>query len=151
MSIADWGKATWYLFHTLAEKIKPTEEAHVPQLLKQILYICKHIPCPICKEHANKTLQQVKLNKITTRENLIKFLWDFHNIVNRRKEYECISLEKCKGLYSRAVTDNMVNYFTNIFGLNAKNERAMLDTYHRGQCILRFKKYITKNRHRFNN
>ena len=36
MSIADWGMATWYLFHTLAEKLKPTEETHVSLLLNQI-------------------------------------------------------------------------------------------------------------------
>ena len=150
MSIADWGKATWYLFHTLAEKLKQTEEAHVPQLLKQILHICKHIPCPICKEHAKTTLQNAKLCNITNKSQLIKFLYDFHNIVNKRKDYECITLEECKVLYSRAITANMVNYFINIFSLNAKNERAMLDTYHRGQCILRFKKYIAENSHRYN-
>jgi len=149
MSIADWGMATWYLFHTLAEKLKPTEEAHIPLLLRQITAICKHIPCPICKEHAKETLQNAKLYKIKTKSQLIHFLWEFHNIVNQRKDYECISLQTCKNLYVNAKKGKMVQYFIDIMSLNAKNEKAMLDTYHRGQCILRFKKYITENHHRF--
>jgi|TARA_Y100000768_G_scaffold387947_1_gene381130 hypothetical protein len=150
MSIADWGKATWTLFHTLAEKLKENEINHVPVLLKEIINICHHLPCPTCREHAIATIKSCNKSLITNKEQLIIFLWQFHNKVNVKKKRNRMKLEDCQKLYKLAKTGNVIQYFLNIFSLNSKNEKGMMDTFHRAKCIERFKKYILQNHLKFN-
>lgn len=151
MSIADWGKATWTLFHTLAEKLKENEIHHVPVLLNEIINICHHLPCPTCREHAIATIKSSNKSLITNKQQLIRFLWEFHNKVNVKKKRNIMRFEDCKKMYKLANTGNVIQYFLNIFSLNAKNEKGMMDTFHRTKCIEKFKKYILKNHLKFNN
>jgi len=151
MSISEWGTATWYLFHTLAYKLKPEHEKHAPILLQQFISICTHIPCPTCREHANNTLKHVKIKSINSKNNLIKFLWEFHNKVNSRLKRNKISLNECNNIYKNAVTKRIILYFIQILSLKANNEKAMLDTFQRQRCINNFNKYIIENISKYNN
>lgn len=150
MSIADWGSVTWTLFHTLAEKLKENNQEHIPLLFGQINNICKNLPCPTCREHAIHSLNTCNKNKINSRENLIRFLWEFHNIVNKRKDIKPMPFEECKELYKKYRTGIVVQNFLNIFSLNARNEKGMMDTFHRARCISQFKTYIVKYHSKFN-
>ena len=40
MNIGQWGNATWYLFHTLAYKLKDDKSSEIPLLLAYITNIC---------------------------------------------------------------------------------------------------------------
>ena len=57
MSKKQWGNATWYLFHTLAEKLKPEYDnpSEIRALYAQIKNICQNLPCEDCKNHATRT------------------------------------------------------------------------------------------------
>lgn len=150
MSLADWGTVTWKLFHTLAEKLKDEHQSHIPMLLNQIHMICHNLPCPTCKEHAIQSFKTCHLNKIINKEQLIKFLWEFHNIVNIRKKRNKMGLEDCHKLYKNARTKNIVIDFLNIFSLNARNEKGMMATFHRAKCINNFKRYLREHHLKFN-
>ena len=86
-----WGNACWYLFHTLAVKLKKEEEKkYVPLLLKYIMGFCANLPCPECSNHATSTFK--KLNVVNYPEKLIDY-FVFHNIVNGRIEIKLLLKE----------------------------------------------------------
>ena len=53
----EWGNATWYLFHTLAYKLKDNRHDIVAIMVEYIITICNQLPCPDCKEHALRYLK----------------------------------------------------------------------------------------------
>lgn len=96
-----WGPATWYLFHTLAEKIKSQD---FNRLKNEIIYliklICANLPCPDCASQASHILSIYKnYHLLTNKEDLKRFLFEFHNIVNNKTKNEVFNndiLEKYK-------------------------------------------------------
>ena len=145
-----WGNATWYLFHTLAQKLKPEFKSEVPILFSHIVTICNNLPCPDCQKHAQQVIQRANKALITdSRENLIEYLWLFHNSVNKRikqPEYPKESLD----LYKRAVTRNVIQNFINVMNENSRSERAMLNSFHRQRFIKIFIEYINNNMNKYN-
>ena len=82
----DWGEPTWFLFHTLAEKVKEEEFQNIRVELLNIIYsICSNLPCPVCSTHAKQHLNGTNFNNIQTKQQLKDFFFHFHNIVNQRK------------------------------------------------------------------
>jgi hypothetical protein len=82
--MTEWGRHTWILFHCLAEKLKLESIHMIPKILYMYKRVCAHLPCPICRRHATKLLTNYKeYNKIKTKQELKKFVLDFHNIVNK--------------------------------------------------------------------
>lgn len=151
MSKKEWGNATWYLFHTLAEKLKPQYSGNTPEVFHLIQQICKNLPCPDCQEHAIKTLRTVNSSNIRTRENLIDFIWQFHNKVNARLNKPIFSeLERDK-LYKKAITMNVINHFIQVMNKRMGNERGMLNAYYRSKCVGEFVQYMNNNLYKFNN
>lgn len=151
MTKKEWGNAAWYLFHTLAEKLKPEFTHDASEVYNEIYKICSNLPCPECLDHAIKTLQNVNVNNIKTREDLITLLWQFHNKVNARVNKQQFSLEECNKLYKKSIMRNVVNNFLYIMKQKLGNDRAMLLSHHRNNCITNFINYMNINLHKFNN
>lgn len=145
-----WGNACWYLFHTLATKLKVEHENHVSNLLDNIIKICAVLPCPECAQHATQTLKRLNKRKVRSREDLIKVLFEFHNIVNRRVGHKEFSREDHDNLYMRAAFYSIYNNFYNVMIQNVKAERAMIYNMARRNVLLDFDKYIKENVHIFN-
>jgi hypothetical protein len=150
MKKKEWGNAVWYLFHTLAEKLKPECHSEVSVLFSHIITICNNLPCPDCQNHAKQAMQRANKSVITSsRENLINFLWMFHNSVNKRTkapEYSKESLD----MYKRSNTRNVIQNFISVMSENSRNERAMLNTFHRQRFIKAFIEYINVNIGKYN-
>lgn len=96
-----WSIPTWYLFHGLAEKININFfNNEKDTIIKFYKLICQNLPCPICQHSATLYLKQEKFEKvIKTKEDLINFLYNMHNWVNKKlkkKEYSKSGLEKYK-------------------------------------------------------
>ena len=145
-----WGNATWYLFHTLAEKLKPEYSSEIPVLFSYINDICNNLPCPDCQKHAMMAMQRANKPLITSsKENLINYLWSFHNSVNKRtglSEYPKESLE----LYKRAYTSAIIQNFISIMSENVRNDKALLNSFHRQIFMKKFIQYISANSHKYN-
>ena len=66
-----WGPCTWYLFHSLAEKIK---EEHFSDLRLGLLSImkeiCSSLPCPDCAGHATHFMTRLNVNRIQTKNDM---------------------------------------------------------------------------------
>lgn len=145
MSIQLWGNATWYMMHTLSYKLRPEYSSEVHALFKHFQNICEYLPCPECALHARYMFSTARLNAIVTKEDLINFLYQFHNIVNIKLRKPTITLEECNQKYSFANTNNILKHFYQVMN-NIKNQnRAMINGYHRNICLKRFGMYLDKN------
>ena len=149
-AIEDWGNATWYIFHTLAFKLKDEYSDIVPDLCSHIINICHNLPCPDCRQHATLNLSHNRRKQVRTKEDLICFLLEFHNIVNQRLRKPYFSREEHDKLYSRARTHLIVSNFSILMSKNANNSKAMLDTFSRKRAVSGFLKYLNSVHYKFN-
>ena len=150
MKKKDWGNAVWYLFHTLAFKLKPEYSKETTVLFYHINNICNNLPCPDCQEHATKILARTNPRAVTSsREALIIFLFTFHNIVNKSIQLPEFPKDSLN-MYERANTRNVVAHFINIMKLNINNSKMMMDSFRRQSYMNTFITYINTNSYKYN-
>ena len=116
MSLKEWGNITWILFHSLAEKVNRDKFNIVKNhLIHFIKYTCENLPCSICANHATNILKKSNINMINTKGDLIEFLRQFHNIVNKKTNKEIIDKLFVIKTYKNANIINIVNNFKKIY------------------------------------
>uniref|UniRef100_A0A6C0ASJ3 thiol oxidase n=1 Tax=viral metagenome TaxID=1070528 RepID=A0A6C0ASJ3_9ZZZZ len=141
-----WGEPTWFLFHTLAEKVKEENFDQIKtDLLNHIKSICNVLPCPICAEHATKYMQQVQINSIRTKDDLKLLLFRFHNHVNAKKGYLQFPLDNLDDKYSKANTNNIINYFLTVFQKKSNNVTAIASDMYKTRILQLFKNWLSVN------
>ena len=144
MSKKEWGQATWYLFHTLAEKID--EEYYIKnkaEFFSIILLICRNLPCPDCAMHSSEILGRLNIETIKTREELIKFFFDFHNHVNIRVNKIIYKKEELV-LYSKANIGNIIQNFLDKFFVRFYNEKLLMQSFNRSGIKTTLITYLTQ-------
>ena len=116
-----WGPATWTLFHVLAEKL--TNDSLVKPIILLVKNICSCLPCPTCREHSTTILYRYSLyDRINTKEELKRFIWEFHNQVNKKLHvpaYNFNSLTKYNQYNLYTILQIWLKYF-NIFTTDVK-------------------------------
>jgi hypothetical protein len=151
MSKQMWGNACWYLFHTLAEKLKPDCDSEVQTILFHFKQLCFNLPCMECSKHATEILQRVKLDNVKTRNNIKQMLLEFHNMVNKKINKPIFSMDECDKLYAKANTVNVVNHFIAVMKSNQiSTERTMMHTVSRHLCVDSIAKYMRENGYKYN-
>lgn len=141
-----WGEPTWFLFHTLAEKVKPEYFNDVRKDLLNIIYtICANLPCPNCASHATSYMKGVNFDTIITKDHLRILLYRFHNEVNRRKGFPEFPVEQLTEKYSKANTVNIIHYFMPFFEDKHASVRMIADDLHRSRIALQLKAWFNKN------
>ena len=149
MSKKQWGNATWYLFHTLAYKLKPEFCTEVPILLDYVYTICNNIPCPVCQAHAMKRLSTVNKSSINSNESFINFLWTFHNNINESIHQPKYTFDEMTAKYKTSSTVNIIKYFISVMK-TAKYNHSLMGSFNRDTYITKFITYISNNIHKFN-
>jgi hypothetical protein len=145
-----WGKPTWFLFHTLCEKVLDNKFLEIRvQLLSTLYSICCNLPCPTCAEHAKKHLDGINFNAIQTKEDLKMVFFDFHNYVNSRKHLEIFKYEHLD-VYKNAITKNIIYNFIVQFTKKSKNIRYLADDLHRERLSIALRDWFKTNIHYFN-
>lgn len=152
MNKKEWGSACWYLFHGLATKVK---EEHFNDLKndiwKYINFICNNLPCPDCRKHATELMSKTNKNIIlSSKRNLELFLFDFHNIVNKRNNSHVMRIEEYDKMYNSVIFSRVLNNFMVKFFANSNNSKLMLDAMHRQFLYSDFINWIYGNIHKFN-
>ena len=112
---AFWGTPTWFLFHSLAEKVNEEKyKIHYMVMWNFIKEVCSALPCPFCKTHAVNYTNGIPITSINTKEKLITTLFNFHNDVNKRTKKPVagkIILEK----YKSSNLNNILKLFNERF------------------------------------
>jgi hypothetical protein len=137
-----WGMPTWYLFHTLAEKVKDEhfEEIRV-ELLDIISSICNILPCPICRDHAKEYLKQINFHAITNRDKLKWMLFEFHNIVNRKKDIPSFPFEGLQK-YETANLKSIIYHFMHVYSLKSYNVKFIADEIYKNNILQKIKGWL---------
>ena len=80
---AYWGTPTWFLFHTIAARIKKDYyKSNYQYIWDFIKKCCGTLPCPFCRQHAIDYVKNISLSDINTKEKLQNILFNFHNTAN---------------------------------------------------------------------
>lgn len=132
MSKKDWGNISWILMHSLAQKVTENNFINCKQILIKIIFdICNNLPCPDCREHANKLLKTSNIIKISNKKQLISFLWEFHNIVNKKLKKPTKNIEEVEKHYSTAKLNMIVSTFFRVYNSVIYNEKMLADSFRR--------------------
>jgi hypothetical protein len=116
-----------------------------------LISILTNLPCPVCKEHATKSILSANKNKILqSNRNLQLFFVDFHNIVNKNKNKPLFSIEKADNIYINFNTRNVILAFMSTFNVKYRNIRLMNNTFHKNTMMKTFLQWITINQKYFN-
>jgi len=145
-----WGEPTWFLFHTLAEKIKPEHFVqYKDELFDVIRSICNTLPCPDCAKHATQHMQKINFNSIRTKEDLQTMLWSFHNEVNARKGYAKFPIEDLSEKYSKGITRNIIQLFIIVHSDKHASFRMLSNELYRSNIVARLKTWFIQHIHIF--
>jgi Erv1 / Alr family len=141
-----WGEPTWFLFHTLAEKVKEDcfEKVKIG-LLNHIIAICGVLPCPICAQHASEYMRKVQINAIRSKKDLKDLLFNFHNEVNSRKGLSLFSRDDLDEKYSKANTANIIKYFISVIQQKSNNVTAIATDMYKMRIVQLFKVWLNTN------
>jgi hypothetical protein len=141
-----WGEPIWFLFHTLAHKVKDSSFLKVKsELLNIIFLICTNLPCPDCANHATRYLQGINFDAILTKNQLKDMLFNFHNSVNMKKGVSVFPRDQLDSKYNSAITVNIVNNFYHNFDKSSNNQKMAANSFHRTRTIQRMKIWISNN------
>ena len=145
-----WGPAIWFLLHTLAEKVKPELFSSIRvELLNNIYSICVNLPCPLCSNHAKEYLDKVNFNAIQSKNDLKILLFNFHNDVNKRKNYGLFSKEELDEKYSKANTVNIIHNFMYYFKDKNRSPKLIADDLQRRHIAVILKQWFSNNLQHF--
>jgi hypothetical protein len=146
-----WGPCTWYLFHSLAEKIKEESFNNIKgELLNIIKNICTNIPCGECSGHAIAHMRKIDIRKLNNKNDLKMMLWSFHNEVNHRLKKKVFTIEELNDKYSKAKLENIVGYFIQQWRKPSRNPKLMVVSLHKDMGIKSFINWWNNNYNHFN-
>jgi hypothetical protein len=141
-----WGEPTWYLFHTLARKVKSEDFMKIRiELLQNIVSICSNLPCPLCANHAKEYIKQNGLYLIVTKQGLIDFFYKFHNEVNKNKDVPLFEYDQLEIKYNSANTVNIIQNFMIRFQDGSRNIKLIADDLYRKQLTRQLKDWFRNN------
>jgi hypothetical protein len=146
-----WGEPTWFLFHTLAYKIKDEYFQNLRvELLDMIYSICANLPCPMCAGHAVEYLKSINFTMVRTKQDLINMLYKFHNEVNKRKGFAIFPYEELEPKYSSAVTKNIIFNFIIHYQDKHKSIHMISNDMFRARHVIILKQWFNTNFKYFN-
>ena len=141
-----WGEPIWFLFHTLAHKVKESEFPRVKDELLNIIYnICNNLPCPMCAGHATEYMNKINFKTISTKKDLKDLLFVFHNTVNERKGFAMFNYADLDTKYNTAITRNILINFFNSFQVKTGSIHMIANDMYRSRLIAVIKEWINKN------
>lgn len=141
-----WGEPTWFLFHSLAEKVKEEHFNTVKsELINTIYVICKNLPCPMCATHATQYMNSVNFSSIQSKKDLIDLLWRFHNEVNTKKNVPIFPHKELQEKYPRANLVNIIQLFMYHFKDKHASLKMIADDMYRQKIATKMQDWFRQN------
>lgn len=142
----EWGPCTWYLFHTLAEKMKNESFPIVKNdVITMIRKICANLPCPECAGHAQHKMGTLNVNNIRSKRDLQLMLLSFHNDVNNRNGKPLFTEQQLDEKYKRANIAQIIQYFFQIWNKPNPNPKLLTSSFHKSQILTEFSNWWKSN------
>jgi hypothetical protein len=141
-----WGAPTWYLFHTIAEKVREESFPSIrSELLNIILTICTNLPCPDCAGHASKYIKGINFDTIVTKQDLKDMLFRFHNSVNARKNFPLFTQTELNSKYASANTVAIIQNFFQVYDKSNASSKLSVNFLYRSTTMSNIKTWFTLN------
>ena len=102
-----WGTGVWWSLHTLAFDV---EQNDIPYFIKSLIKLCDSLPCPKCRGHAMKFLENFPPKaKITSADkSAFIYTFDLHNHVNDMTRKGKLDYATAFELYKKVEISNEV-------------------------------------------
>lgn len=145
-----WGPAIWYLFHTMAEKVKESSFNIIrDDLIRVVRKVCSNLPCPSCTTHAVQYLNKVDMSKIQTKEDLKQMLYIFHNDVNKRTGKPEYSYNDLNQKYPKGKLREIITVFFRYFEDKHKSVHMLSNDMYTMRVSKELREWFTRNIHHF--
>jgi hypothetical protein len=132
LSKESWGNNIWYLFHSLAHKLKEDKfESQKNNIVFIIKTICNTLPCPDCSKDATSMLNKIDFNTIRNKNDLKMFFFNFHNAINAKLNKPQFNYENLDSKYSNANIDVLYNNLYIIYSVNTRIPQLMSSNFHK--------------------
>jgi hypothetical protein len=132
LSKESWGNNIWYLFHSLAHKLKEDKfESQKNNIVFIIKTICNTLPCPDCSKDATSMLNKIDFNTIRNKTDLKMFFFNFHNAINAKLNKPQFNYENLDSKYSNANIDVLYNNLYIIYSVNTRIPQLMSSNFHK--------------------
>ena len=139
-----WAPITWIFFHSFSHKVNEEYYEKNSKLCNYIIkYVCQHLPCPTCYRHANQYLSKYNIDQCKTKQQLIDYLWIFHNRTNIRLNKPIFTKEDLEK-YNRCNFDRVCLVFFQKFSQKYYYGAAM-DSWLRKNVTGNLKRYFWYN------
>ena len=97
--------------------------------------ISSNLPCPECSADAISVLNKINFNNINSKEEFKKFVFNFHNHVNKKLNKPQFEYENLDEKYKNANIKALYYNFNIIFSSNSNIPQLMSASFHRQQTI----------------
>ena len=143
-----WGNNIWYLFHTIAHKIKESSFLEIKDDLIFILQnICSHLPCPECSKDATDKLNKINFANLSNKNDYKILIFNFHNNINKKLNKPLFELSKLDEKYEKANINIIYHNFNLIFSQNTNRPQLMSSSFHRQHILPIVKQKLEKLLH----
>jgi len=111
-----WGPHAWFLLHSITFNYPENPSTIDKNNIRNFFYsFAEVIPCNTCKNHFKKNLKKYPLTDevLKSNENLVTWLIDIHNIVNKDNDKNVLTREEVmeyyKNKYENYNNNNNIN------------------------------------------
>jgi hypothetical protein len=126
INIEIWGPNIWFFFHALAEKINENKFINnKSSLIELIKIVSSNLPCPECSNDAKEILNKTNFNVINTKEDFKKYIFNFHNHVNKKIGNPIFLYKDLDEKYSKINIYITFKNLIRIFSQNSNNPKLM--------------------------
>lgn len=104
LSLSQWGPSGWNILHVFSHHYPSVPNDVDKKLMFGFIHsFAVHIPCPTCKahfsEHLLKHLPSPSSDHLSSKEKLVEFMNNCHNVVNKRCGKKEFTLEEHYAVY----------------------------------------------------
>jgi hypothetical protein len=148
--IEDWGPYTWYMFHTLAYKIKDEYfDDYKEEFCSLLQKVAVNLPCPYCSKHAIQYFRRFNIKTIQNKGEVIDFFYEFHNEVNGRLKKSIYDKEQLNNKYKDSNTIQSINIFINRFNIATNHGMQFHKSLASKHVLSSYQNWISKHIHIF--
>lgn len=96
-----WGNPGWTFLHTITFQYPESPTDLDKQKYYTFFNSLKNVlPCPTCKEHYNENFENIPI-RLESREDLIEWLIDIHNEVNKKNNKRIYTYKEVYDIYNK--------------------------------------------------
>jgi len=140
-----WGPHIWNFLHIFCEKINNDKFLQrKTDTIKFLQSVATNLPCPECSEDAKNILNNHPI-KVNNKEELIKYIYYFHNHINQKLNKENYNIESLEIYKKGNIHIAFQNYLKSLEINNKANENLILHRFGIARNIKKISEFFQNN------